>query len=367
MSPICTERDNATMSNSEPSPGGSQGQAPDARADYPSPETGDQPVSQPPRTDPPKSDLAVDNDGVPPPDLWPDLATNEPDLVVASRQRRRRARMLVTACLAVVAIGSAIGTVLATSGGTSGRLPVGPATTVVLTAASRASQSSGVNVSVSGSFTAPSTGPFTITGSGQANWHAQTLQLNMTFHGKSAALNGMQETGLYVGGDMYLWSPGFARYFPGKQWIKIPFAKASGTQSLGGNPGAELEMLAHHGNTVRATGAATVNGVLAEGYNVKLNASALRRELATAHWSASFKQQVTQGLRMMHGLSFKVWVSGKQLVQMTVHMQMAIAGTPMTATFTYGFQYTESSVNITAPRSGVVSYSSFEQLAQSQS
>jgi hypothetical protein len=37
------------------------------------------------------------------------------------------------------------------------------------------------------------------------------------------------------------------------------------------------------------------------------------------------------------------------------------------ATFTYGFQYTESSVNITAPTSGVVSYNSFKQLAQSQS
>lgn len=294
----------------------------------------------------------------------------EAEVFVGAAPRRRRT-LRIGAGLAVVcaAAGVSAGVVLSRGPDAPHGLSGSPRS-IVLTAADRAATSSGARIDATVTVTGlPAGTSVDASGSGLADPSLGTSQLTLTLHG-SPEVDGMQERELSVGGRLYLWTSQFAALLPRAQWVQLPTSdKPSQPANLDSNPVAGLQLLREQGNTVTPTGAATVDGQPAEGYDVQLDLSsaALRGQIKQLHLPTGLQYQTQQFLDMMHGFTVGVFIGeGDRLLRMTEQLAIDLPGASgEQAQAVFDFHYLASAVHIAAPAaSSVATYEQLERAAQ---
>jgi hypothetical protein len=106
---------------------------------------------------------------------------------------------------------------------------------------------------------------------------------------------------LFIGGTLYVQTPGLAQAEPGKTWISVDLsaltnstaAGSTGAIGSGGNPAANLQLLAQEGNTVTPLGSSTVDGVTVQGYAVTVNPAVINSQLAQDNLPSWMRQTLS--------------------------------------------------------------------------
>lgn len=289
--------------------------------------------------------------------------------------RRPRRAWLPALAGALVLAGAVVGVVI---GGGSPAIPgagIAPAIFVMSATHTTLSQRTADlifrgRVSVAGHSTA-------ITGSGQAIF-SNPQQLGATVD-VAVPGGGLTEREILADNHFYLAlsSAGqdISSLVPGKHWVEIPIpinsADSVGTGTS--DPLAQLQLLASQGNTVKALGTKSIDGVTASGYSVTLSRSTIinaeLRYLATSNLTPAEQQQIGQAAQNSPTPTIDVWFdSSKLLRRIGFVTNQTQNGTNIAVNVEVDFVNYGTPVSISAPSpSDVASYSQFLAAAQAAS
>jgi len=234
----------------------------------------------------------------------------------------RRKGVALTAGVVAVTVAAVIGMVVGFDGGTS-------ANAAVLNAVTSALGDRTANVAVTTSVSSAG-GDVSAQGTGVIDFTADAMQIELS---AQAAGQQVDETAVYLGGQVYLMLPGVDQVEPGKLWVSMDLsALTSGngnSLSTGNNPAGFLKLLDRGGGSVQATGTSTVGGVPVHGYAVTVSPAAVRARLAHRSLPAWMQQAIDHV--DMGPVRYHVDVDAQgQLRRMEVHVTLVTAGHPMT-------------------------------------
>jgi hypothetical protein len=242
----------------------------------------------------------------------------------------------------------------------------------VADAVNSALASRSADVVISGSAQAAGTN-ITMAGTGSIDFQQNAMQMAINVTGGPQKIT---EQAVYLNKVIYLnFGNDVGKILPGKSWLSLDLSQLSGggaASSLGSgsplssDPAAVLQALRQEGNTATDLGQSTINGMSVEGYSVRLNPAAIKKDIDQANLPAWMKQAAESVSN--ENVDYKVYVdSSGDLARLTTDLSLTASGTSIIEGMNMDFVHYGATVNVTAPPAGAVaSFQSFLQAAESQ-
>ena len=198
----------------------------------------------------------------------------------------------------------------------------------------------------------------TVNGTGDFDFTRSAVGLDVSANAEGQQVKTEE---LFIGGTLYVQTPGLAQAEPGKTWISVDLsaltnstaAGSTGAIGSGGNPAANLQLLSQEGNTVTPLGSSTVDGVTVQGYAVTVNPAVINSQLAQDNlpsWMRQTLSNVNFGTT-----SFKVFIDSHGLLRReSITMQESSNAQSVSVGETIDLSDYGAPVNIQAPPPGQV-------------
>ena len=288
-----------------------------------------------------------------------------PDDFAAASPRTPATWLAIGAAAVVVAL---VGVVLVGIG----RGPSANAAGAVYDAAQKTLAQRSAAVTVTGTMNAAGR-TIPLTGAGTVDFATSTMNLHLTMQmgGMSIVEHEVMVNGhLYLGMD--IGGRDLSALTHGPHWLEMPVAQQSGQLTGGGDPAAQLRLLASRGNTVVSLGTSTIDGTKVTGYEVTPTRDAMKQSMqqmiAAMKLTPAERQQFEQMAAALHvdPPTMDAWFDSNGLLR-KMRMKMSLSGA-VSVTGAVNMRFTDygTPVHVTAPRkSDVIDYVGFLRLLQS--